>query len=164
MNERIKKLRSEILGLTMEEFGERVGVTRSAISNIESGRRNVSEQIIKAICREFAVREDWIRNGNGEPLLTSKYSEIDSLVKNYGLSELDRIILNKWMALSFDQRAVLDDFILSVFSDYSSVSGIPAPPKSFEEMSGQEIGQKVESERKKNEKAEDESDLSSSTA
>lgn len=127
MNERIKKLRSEILGLTMEEFGERVGVTRSAISNIESGRRNVSEQIIKAICREFAVREDWIRNGEGIPMLSSENAEIDSLVRKYDLSELDRIILNKWMALSSDQREVLDDFILSVFSDYSEASAPAAP-------------------------------------
>ena len=164
MNERIKKLRIEILGITMEEFGDRVGVTRSAISNIESGRRNVSEQIIKAICREFAVREDWIRNGSGEPLLTSEYSEIDSLVRTHGLSELDRIILNKWMALSADQRAVLDDFILDIFADYSSVGDSLKRQKSFEEMSEDEIADAVKSEREKEKEAKEESGRSSSTA
>lgn len=164
MNERIKKLRIEILGITMEEFGDRVGVTRSAISNIESGRRNVSEQIIKAICREFAVREDWIRNGSGEPLLTSEYSEIDSLVRTHGLSELDRIILNKWMALSSSQRQVLDDFILDIFADYSSVDGSLKRQKSFEEMSESEIADAVKAEREKEKEAPEESGHSSSTA
>lgn len=164
MNERIKKLRIEILGITMEEFGDRVGVTRSAISNIESGRRNVSEQIIKAICREFAVREDWIRNGSGEPLLTSEYSEIDSLVRTHGLSELDRIILNKWMALSSSQRQVLDDFILDIFADYSSVDGSLKRQKSFEEMSEGEIADAVKAEREKEKEAKEESGRSSSTA
>ena len=164
MNERIKKLRIEILGITMEEFGDRVGVTRSAISNIESGRRNVSEQIIKAICREFAVREDWIRNGSGEPLLTSEYSEIDSLVRTHGLSELDRIILNKWIALSSSQRQVLDDFILDIFADYSSVDGSLKRQKSFEEMSEGEIADAVKAEREKEKEAKEESGRSSSTA
>ena len=164
MNERIKKLRIEILGITMEEFGDRVGVTRSAISNIESGRRNVSEQIIKAICREFAVREDWIRNGSGEPLLTSEYSEIDSLVRTHGLSELDRIILNKWMALSSSQRQVLDDFILDIFADYSSVDGSLKRQKSFEEMSEGEIADAFKAEREKEKEAKEESGRSSSTA
>jgi transcriptional regulator with XRE-family HTH domain len=119
VNERIKILRSEILGLTMESFAERLGVTRSAISNIESGRRNVSEQVFRAIIREFGVREDWLRNGEGEALHSSESKEIDELVKRYDLSELDRIILNKWMALSVSQRRVLDDFVLDVFSEYS---------------------------------------------
>ena len=34
MNERIKKLRKE-LGLSQDEFGRRLGVTRGAITNIE---------------------------------------------------------------------------------------------------------------------------------
>ncbi|MBD5465881.1 MAG: helix-turn-helix transcriptional regulator [Lachnospiraceae bacterium] len=38
MNERIKELRT-ILGLSAEKFGSRVGVTRSAISRIENGKK-----------------------------------------------------------------------------------------------------------------------------
>ena len=110
------------------------------------------------------MREDWIRNGIGEPLLTSEYSEIDSLVRTHGLSELDRIILNKWMALSADQRAVLDDFILDIFADYSSVGGSLKRQKSFEEMSEDEIADAVKSEREKEKEAKEESGRSSSTA
>lgn len=127
MNERIKKLRTEYLRLTMEAFAERLGVTRSAISNIESGRRNVSEQIVRAICREFAVREEWLRDGNGEPILSSQCAELNALVARYELSELDRIILNKWMSLSPEQRRVLDSFVLDVFSEYSGSVSVVAP-------------------------------------
>ncbi|MFR5969575.1 MAG: helix-turn-helix domain-containing protein [Clostridium sp.] len=65
MNKRIMLLRKE-LNLTLEKFGQRIGVTRAAISNIETGNRKVTEQMFKSICREFNVREDWLRNGNGE--------------------------------------------------------------------------------------------------
>ena len=63
--ERIKKLR-ETLGLTLESFGEKVGVTRGAISNLEKGNRNLTDQMKKAICREFGVDYIWLTTGEGE--------------------------------------------------------------------------------------------------
>lgn len=62
INERIKFLRKS-LDLTIEKFGNALGVTRAAISNIENGNRGVTEQMFKAICREFDVREEWLRDG-----------------------------------------------------------------------------------------------------
>lgn len=64
MNERVKLLR-KTLDLTMEKFGEKIGVKKSAISLIESGKNSLTEQMIKAICREFDVNEEWLRNGEG---------------------------------------------------------------------------------------------------
>lgn len=64
LNERVKLLR-KTLDLTMEKFGEKIGVKKSAISLIESGKNSLTEQMIKAICREFDVNEEWLRNGEG---------------------------------------------------------------------------------------------------
>lgn len=65
MNERIKELR-KTLGLTMEKFGESLGVTKTAVSRLENGDRNVTDQMFKSICREFNVNPEWLRNGTGE--------------------------------------------------------------------------------------------------
>lgn len=65
MNNRIKELRKS-LGLTLEKFGERLGVSKVAISRIENGINNVTDQMFKSICREFNVNEEWLRNGTGE--------------------------------------------------------------------------------------------------
>ena len=65
MNNRIKQLR-KTENLTLEAFGARIGVTRAAVSNIENGRSNPSEQLILSICREFDVNETWLRDGIGE--------------------------------------------------------------------------------------------------
>lgn len=67
-NERVRILR-KTLGLTMEKFGNTLGVTRVAISNIERGNRNLTEQMIKSICREYDVNENWLRDGDGEMFL-----------------------------------------------------------------------------------------------
>lgn len=66
VNERIRQIR-KALSLTMEDFGSRLGVTKVSISMIESGKRNVTDQMFLAICREFNVNPEWLRDGIGEP-------------------------------------------------------------------------------------------------
>lgn len=52
--------------MTMDAFGEKIGVGKTAISKIENGERNVTDQMAKSICREFNVSESWLRTGEGE--------------------------------------------------------------------------------------------------
>ncbi|MCR5006538.1 MAG: helix-turn-helix domain-containing protein [Clostridiales bacterium] len=78
-SERLKLLRKDYLNLTLEKFGDKLGVTRSAISNIETGSRSLTDQMIKSICREYHVSEDWLRDGEGEPFVeTSQEDELIS--------------------------------------------------------------------------------------
>jgi len=66
MNNRIKLVR-ESLELTQEDFGGRIGImSRAHISALEKGRRQITERIIKDICREFNINEEWLRTGEGE--------------------------------------------------------------------------------------------------
>lgn len=68
--ERVKEVRKS-LGLTLEKFGARLGVTKVAISNIEKGNRNLTEQMTKSICREFNVDYGWLTTGSGEIFVDS---------------------------------------------------------------------------------------------
>ena len=74
MNERLKELRTT-LGITLEEFGKRIGITRSAVGHLEKGSRNLTEQTLKSICREFGVNEEWLRTGEGEMFVPLTRSE-----------------------------------------------------------------------------------------
>lgn len=65
MNERVRKLRKE-LGLTLEKFGERLGVKKNTVSQWENGTNDISDHVFKSICREFDVNEEWLRDGTGE--------------------------------------------------------------------------------------------------
>lgn len=65
MKDRIKKIRAD-MGLSMEKFGEKIGITRSSISLLESGKNSPSEQTIRLICKEYGINENWLRNGEGE--------------------------------------------------------------------------------------------------
>ena len=68
--ERIKDVRNS-LGLTLEKFGEKLGVTKTAIFRIEKGERSLTEQMTKSICREFSVDYMWLTTGEGEMFVES---------------------------------------------------------------------------------------------
>ncbi|MGL4731281.1 MAG: helix-turn-helix transcriptional regulator [Clostridium sp.] len=63
MNTKIQKLRKD-LKLTQEQFGNRLGVSRNAIANIESGRVIPSELFLKALSKEFNIAKEWFETGN----------------------------------------------------------------------------------------------------
>ena len=113
MQDRIKELRKE-LGLTQRQFGERVGVKQNTIANYEIGRNEPADAVIGLICREFNVSETWLRTGEGEMFLPAPEDELDALVRRYGLSDGDRILIQRFLALPDDAREYVLDYVLSV--------------------------------------------------
>lgn len=83
--ERIKEIRKS-LDLTLEKFGEKIGVTKTAISRIEKGERGCTEQMTKAICREYGVDYIWLTTGEGEMFIET---DDDFMEK------IDRIMVNE---------------------------------------------------------------------
>ena len=98
MNERIKELRKS-LGLSQEAFAERLGLKGSAVSHLESGRRNITNQNIVAICREFGVNEEWLRTGSGDMFEEMSRAEKAAQIVGAALGSGDEFILNTFIAL-----------------------------------------------------------------
>ena len=67
LSKRLVKIR-ETLKISQDELGTKIGISRFSVSNYESGKRNITERVIKDICREFDVNEEWLRTGEGEML------------------------------------------------------------------------------------------------
>lgn len=64
MQNRLKTLRTA-LNLTQADFAARLKLSRSIIATYESDRAAISDRTINDICREFNVREAWLRTGEG---------------------------------------------------------------------------------------------------
>ena len=117
MNERVKELR-KVLNLTMEKFGDRLGVRKTAISRIESGINNLTDQMLKLICREFSVNEDWLRTGSGEMFIVTRSDYIEKVSRSHNLDKLDEAIINTYMSLEPEKRKIIKEYILAVAENY----------------------------------------------
>lgn len=76
--ERVREIRKS-LGLTLEKFGAKLGVKKNAISQIETGRNSLTDQMTKAICREFGVDYTFLTTGEGEMFVDSDDDFIEKI-------------------------------------------------------------------------------------
>lgn len=72
IRDRIGKVRDHF-EKSQEEFGSILGVTKSTISLLETKKRDPSDRLVRDVCREFGVNEEWIRTGEGD-----MFGEMDS--------------------------------------------------------------------------------------
>ena len=94
MCERLRELR-KVLKLSQDSFGEKIGISGGGISLLEKGKRNFTEQNIKAICREFGVDYIWLTTGEGEMFVDSDddfIEKIDRIMAGENLARKNMII------------------------------------------------------------------------
>lgn len=143
---RIKKLRRE-LDLTQEKLGSRIGVKGNTVAQWESGRNDPPDIAITSICKEFNVNEEWLRYGTGEMFLPDVSDELEALVKRYGLSSADQVLIEKYVNLKEGSRETIINFLTDVVAALNGVddpnatafpagdiyAGIPETPEELEQ-------------------------------
>ena len=106
--ERIREVR-KTLGLTLEKFGEKIGMKKNSVSQLENGKNSVTEQVVKAICREYNVDYMWLTTGEGEMFIDSDDDFIERIDRIMAGEDEARKNLFKFMLeLSDEDIAALD--------------------------------------------------------
>lgn len=114
MNNRIRQLR-KYLKMSQEDFGEKLGLAKSGISNIENGTRNLTERNIKLICAEFNVDYDWIKFGIGEMFRENNHSDmaaIDAIM--VGENEFAKKLFKEFANLSQEEWKLLEKIMTKI--------------------------------------------------
>lgn len=73
--ERVREIRKS-LNLTLEQFGNRIGLKKNSISQIENGRNKLTAGNALAIRREYNVNDCWLRTGAGKMFSESDVSDL----------------------------------------------------------------------------------------
>lgn len=139
MNERVKELR-KALGLTLQKFGDRVGMKRNSLSQVENGTNGVSNQLFSAIVREFNVNEQWLRTGEGEMFVAaSTHDQVEHIVQQ-ALKGNDDFRIQVFTALGEMTDAEWDlvrNFVRKIKLEdepKSTYDRLPKTPEEFEEL------------------------------
>lgn len=110
INIRITELR-KVLNLSMEKFGNQVGITKSSINAIEKGRNNPSEQTIMLICKAYNVSPLWLKEGVGDMFLDFPKTELDRIAQDYALNETDKLLIETFLESSENDRKAIKNFL-----------------------------------------------------
>ncbi|MFW7187304.1 helix-turn-helix domain-containing protein [Lysinibacillus sp. BNK-21] len=113
IGERIQEIRKEN-GLSQEEFGKRLAVSRNVVAKYENGLVEPPELFINHLCIKFGVSENWLKTGEGE--VYSAINEEDLFSEKLGkilASENDMIkdIISKASELDDDYLLMLHQLI-----------------------------------------------------
>ncbi len=133
IGERIKKVRVRF-NLNQTDFGSRISVAQTYLSQIEKGDREATDKIIRLICLQFSVSEDWLRTGEGDMLVRTDSGVFDAFVRENGLDETDAAIMRVYVSLPPASRAVLHDVILWRPPKASTTAPRASFPKSWKNM------------------------------
>ena len=114
MHDRIRELRKNYLHMSQAAFGSKLGVNRDVINNIENNRLAKPEQklsLIKLMCREFSVNEEWLLNGIEPMIAQPETFSLDQYLKERGCTALEMEIVKAYFELDMDTRQkVFDHF------------------------------------------------------
>lgn len=139
MHERIKELRKEYLHLSQTEFGERLGVSRSVINNIERNalaRPDQKLSLIKLMCSVFDANEEWIVNGTEPMFVETPSSTMEQLKKEFNLDDFSYNLVYQYLKLDAEQRQTVRDFFYNVVEtgvmDEDLFGDVPKTPEDLE--------------------------------
>ena len=127
IGDRIKTIRTDT-GLSQAAFGERLGVSRDVVNNVENGRLkrpSQKESLYKLICREFGVNEQWLRTGEGRKYCSAPKSVVDEATELLKLNDFEALILRAYMDLP---KNVRDSFCAGMYDNlFMSQKITPVP-------------------------------------
>lgn len=114
-SDRVKMIR-EYLGYTQKEFGSKIDVGQTYLSQLEKGDRPLTEKIIKLICFEFNVNYSWLIDGVGDMFENPNDALIDGLAKKYRLRDIEVKLIEQFIKLDEKDRDVLLNYLENVFA------------------------------------------------
>ena len=110
--ERIREVR-KALGLTLEKLGDKLGVKKNTLSALERGVNGLTDQMAKAICREYNVSYDYLIYGEGDPFDDLPQTVLDELCIQYELDDIDRQIIDLYISLPKELRDKVKAYVLN---------------------------------------------------
>ena len=80
-------------GVKKRDLARRLKISDSSVSTMCSGKSNPSGQTITMICKEFGIREEWLKYGKGEMYARKEPEPLEELLKCREVPESDLAVV-----------------------------------------------------------------------
>jgi len=94
--ERIKYIR-EYFGYTQAEFAKKIGITTTHMNRLEKQSREPSIALLKVICKEFGVNEEWLIEGKGEMFTPKPDDIVEAFLNKINASDIERAFVKAYV-------------------------------------------------------------------
>jgi len=118
--DRIKYLR-KVLNIKQQEMALRLNLQSGSLSDIERKKtKTVTDRVIRDICREYSVNEEWLRHGKGEIFVQPDTFSLDEYAKKNNLTDLELDIIKGYMELDSSLRQSLMTLLKTIFDSHDT--------------------------------------------
>jgi len=114
VGDRIKQFRIEH-GIKQMEMAEKLAIKQGSLSDIERGKVNVvTDRVIKDICREYGVNEEWLHTGKGE-MIKDEGNFVELIAKRLNtIDDMDKEFIAHYIKLKKDYKEVFKKLMRSM--------------------------------------------------
>lgn len=116
---RIRYLRND-MGYNQKEFSEKLGMAQTMVSGIETGRREIFDRHIKAICWTFNVNERWLILGEGD-MYKRKPDEFDETV-----SPTKKAVITAFLSMTDEEMKLFVNCVAKISTNLINVQDMAA--------------------------------------
>lgn len=125
INERFIELR-KACRKSQTDFSKVLGLSRSGVADIETGRRNVTEKHLLMLSNwdEYNVNIAWLRTGKGDMFLPNETDTLELVRKEYNLTDTQLKFVANFLRLPENEKDVIFNFLESVFAENETVENM----------------------------------------
>lgn len=118
INERFIELR-KACKKNQTEFAKILGLSRSGVTAIETGQRNVTEKHLVMLSNwdEYNVNIEWLRTGTGNMFLPSETDTLEAIRREYRLTDPQFKFVSNFLRLPENEKDIIFNFLQSVFDN-----------------------------------------------
>lgn len=117
INERMILLR-KACRKNQNDFAEVLGLSRTALAEIEAGRNKVLDRHLTMLSnwKEYNINIEWLRTGQGEMFLETETGLLEKLRSDFGLNEMQFSFVSEFLRLSDSEKEIILAFMRKVAS------------------------------------------------
>ena len=100
-----------LLNITQAEFSDRIGLNKSTVSALKSGKSKLTTRTKRVIATEFNVSMKWLDTGEGRDFIESDLDLVEKFIVSLRLKDKKARIIEKILLMEEKEVELIDTIL-----------------------------------------------------